>query len=226
MRIFFFLVLTILGITACQTKNSKATEKRSLSCYIRVLESEGRVRAEATMSTKVHPDSTSQPIEVPNGILYQGTMMNLIPNQGLTYFKDFPGTYMEDHKFTWEGTDRTPMALSLKMNSIKKFSFGQKAISASKPATLTWENNGLEKGESLVLIWENAKENRTVPMELYIQGTFPKIEFPAGKMKELTPGVWTLYVVRKKLTRSEVGNVSTQTIMEFYSQTDTLNVVQ
>lgn len=150
MRIFFFLVLTILGITACQTKNAKASEKRSLSCYIRVLESEGRVRAEATMSTQVHPDSAKHPIEVPNGILYQGTMMNLIPNQGLTYFKDFPGAYMEDHKFTWEGTDRTPMALSVKMNSIKKFSFGQKAISASKPATLTWENNGLEDRKSVV----------------------------------------------------------------------------
>ena len=229
MRLFFFSVLTILNISACKQGDNTAAEKRSLNCYIRVLEAEGRVHAEATMSTvsdnpAAIQDSNTHPVEVPGGIFYQGTNMNMMPNQGITYTKDFPGGYREEHQFTWENEKKEKLSFPLKMNGIANFSFGSKTISCSKPATFTWATKGLEKGEALVLLWENAKDNLTVPMELYIQGVNPKIDFPAAKMKELSPGTWTLYVVRKKLTKTQIGPISAQAIMEFYSKTDTLTV--
>lgn len=229
MRLFFFSVLTILNISACTNGNKEAADKRNLNCYIRVLEGEGRIRAEATMSTVGEAtgainDTTVHPVEVPGGMKYQGTNMALMPNQGLTYFKEFPGEYREKHQFAWEDTKKQRVEFVVQMNDIKKFGFGSKTISNSKPATFTWESKGLEKGESLVLLWENLNQHITVPMEVYIQGNYPKIDFPAGKMKELAPGTWTLYVVRKKLTKAQIGPVNARAVMEFYSKTDTLTV--
>jgi hypothetical protein len=231
MRLFFFSVLTILNISACTNGNKEAADKRNLNCYIRVMEAEGRIRAEASMSTVgENPgsinDTTVHAVEVPGGMKYQGTNMNLVPNQGLTYVKDFPGEYREKHQFSWEDANKQRIEFNVDMNNIKNFGFGTKTISSSKPATFTWESKGLEKGESLVLLWENPTRHLTVPMEVYIQGNYPKIDFPAGKMKELSPGTWTLYVVRKKLTKAQIGPVNARAIMEFYSKTDTLTVTQ
>lgn len=227
MRRLFFLLMTISGIIACQNNAGENAGKRSLNCYIRILEAEGRIRAEATMQSldPGQKEGTTRPVQIPDGILYQGASMNVIPGQGLTYMKDFPGEFVEDHMFTWkEAGQKQPDILRVKMNNIKNFGFGSKTISSSKPANFTWETKGLERGESLVLMWENTKENLTVPMEVYIHGSAPSIAIPATKMKELKPGTWTLYTVRKKLTRSEIGKVTTQAIMEFYSKTDTITV--
>jgi hypothetical protein len=229
MRFLFFCALTILGIHACKPADNSAKEKRSLDCYVRVLEAEGRIYATATMSTVgmsgAIKDSSVHPVEVPGGMMYQGAAMNLIPNKGMTYTKDFPGKYQPAHEFSWEGPNKERISFPVRMNAVKNFGFGTEKLSRSKTASFTWEPNGLEKGEALVLLWENAKENLTVPMELYIQGANPRIEFPAAKLQELVPGTWTYYIVRKKLEKAVIGPVNAQAVLEFYSKTDTITVI-
>ncbi len=229
MRFLFFYLLTILCITACKEADNSAKNKRDLNCYIRVMEAEGSILAQATMSTVstsgAIKDSSVHDVEVPGGILYQNAAMSLIPNRGVTYFKEFPGKFQPEHAFSWEGPDKQRITFPLRMNAISNFGFGTKNLSRSKTATFTWEPSGLEKGEAIVLLWENAKENRTVPMELYIQGTNPRIDFPATKLQDLTPGTWTYYIVRKKLSKAAIGPVNAQAIMEFYSKTETITVI-
>jgi hypothetical protein len=228
MRLLFFWALTILCVWGCKSDQTNK-DQRSLTCYIRVLEAERRIRAEASMTTvgqggTVVKDTSIHAVEIPNGINYQGVPMTLIPNEGLTYFKDYPGEFKTDHQFTWQNAAGEGVTFPIKMNNIKNFTFGSKTLSVSKPATFTWEPSGLERGEAMVLMWENPEAHLTVPMELYIQGSNPKIEFPAAKLKELTPGTWTLYVVRKKLTKAQIGPVIAQAVTEFYSKTDTLTI--
>ena len=108
---------------------------------------------------------------------------------------------------------------SVKVNDIPGFKFEPSVLSASKSAALTWEGPGLERGEALTLIWENVKDNLTVSMDMYVQGQYPRIDFPAAKMKELSPGQWTVYIVRKKLVKADISGIAAQAVAEFYSKT-------
>jgi len=45
-------------------------------------------------------------------------------------------------------------------------------------------------------------------------------------MKELSPGTWSLYVVRKKLVKFSQDGIDAQAIMEFYSNTINVNITQ
>jgi hypothetical protein len=52
----------------------------------------------------------------------------------------------------------------------------------------------------------------------------PYIDFPAEKLKELTPGKWSVYLVRKKLTKSVVNGYQINGIMEYYTKSSELTV--
>ena len=226
MRLIFFYLMTVLGIIACRNKSADSGDQKMLDCYIRILEQEENVLAQATMksvSTK-NGVSASSPVEIEGGIRYQGSPMSVMPTAGLMYVREFPGKYMSEHVFTWDDPEKGRMTFTVPVNNLPEFSFGSPKVSASKPAALTWNGKGLERGEALTLIWENAKDNLTVPMELYVQGNFPRIDFPAAKMKDLSPGQWTLYIVRKKLLKTEVSGVSCQAVAEFYSKTIPIEV--
>ncbi len=229
MRLIFFYLMTVLGIFGCNNATTTKETKKTLDCYIRILEAEEQVMVQATM--KSAPVGSTQsgdavPVEVEGGIRYQGGPLNVLPTAGLTYSKQFPGKYVPEHVFSWDDPKKGRLSFTVKVNNMPNFSFGPKAVSASKPAILTWEGQGLERGEALTLIWENVKENLTVPMDLYVQGQIPQIDFPAAKMKELSPGKWTLYIVRKKLVKADVSGIAAQAVAEFYSKTITVEVVE
>jgi hypothetical protein len=227
MRLIFFYLMTVLGIFACTTKPKVPAPQKMLDCYIRILEAEEDILVQATMKSVENGNlKDAVPVEVESGIRYQGGPLSVIPTAGLTYSKTFPGKFVAEHIFSWDDPEKGRLSFTVKMNAISNFSFGTKTVSASKPAAMTWEGGGLEKGEALTLIWENAKDNLTVPMDLYIQGQFPKVDFPAAKMKELTPGQWTLYVVRKKLVKADVSGIAAQAVAEFYSKTIPVEVVK
>lgn len=226
MRLIFFYLMTVLGIIACRSKSADSDAAKTLDCYIRILEQEENVLAQATMKSVASKNgvSTYSPVEVEGGIRYQGSPMSVMPTAGLMYVREFPGKYVPEHVFTWDDPEKGRMTFSVPVNDLPGFSFGSSKVSASKPAALTWNGKGLERGEALTLIWENAKDNLTVPMEMYVQGNFPRIDFPAAKMKELAPGQWTLYVVRKKLFKTDVSGMPCQAIAEFYSKTIPIEV--
>ena len=54
----------------------------------------------------------------------------------------------------------------------------------------------------------------------------PFIDFPAEKMKELKPGKWSLYLVRKKLTRTVVNEYLVNGIMEYYTGSSELTITR
>jgi len=231
MRPIFFYVLVAFSIFACQSGPKPAPNRQFLDCYIRVLEAEKEVLAEATMLSiplKANPSQPAEktPVEIPSGIRYQGSPMSARPGAGLTYAKVFPGEFVQDHTFSWDDKEQKRHTFTFKMNQIKNFSLGATKLSNNKPAQFTWEGGPLERGEALVLMWENPKENLTVPMEFIVQGSLSIADLPAAKMKELSPGTWSLYVVRKKLVKFSQDGIDAQAIMEFYSNTINVNITQ
>jgi hypothetical protein len=221
MRLIFFLILSNLATFGCKNSPSNPQNTLRMECYVRVLESEEQITAQATLRDQATTNKT--PKEIKGGIRYQGSPMDIVPGAGLSYIKDFAGTYRPDHAFSWDTEDGTKRhTLSLEMHDMKGFGFGSSTLQRNKPATFRWESAPLERGEALVFMWEKSDRSAAQPMEIYNSNSKPEIEFPASKLSELAPGTWTLYIVRKRLIKADANGIPAQAVLEFYSQTDTL----
>lgn len=219
MKHIFFSILAVLAFFRCQT--AEAPKKRSLECYVRFLETEGQIRAEATLR---EGDADPQPVEAPGGIMYQGNNMDLRKVPAIAYKTDKTGGYELRHVFSWKDEKGKLREFGMEMPPLREFGFGAAAVSRNQPAVFRWQGEPLRKGEVLVFLWENAKLGKTVPWELFNTGVSPAIDFPAAKIAELDPGQWTLYLVRKKLTKADINGVAASGIIEYYSKTDTITV--
>ena len=130
----------------------------------------------------------------------------------------FVGVSVDDRGFA------TVNALKDVTKAISSFRFGEEPLSRSRPATLRWEGGPLEKGETLVLMWENRALGQTVPMEIIRSGGDASLDFPAAKIAELPAGQWTLYLVRKRLAKTEAPGMRAEAVLEYYSKSDTIEV--
>jgi hypothetical protein len=218
MKHIFFSVLTTLAFSYCANPDNSQTT--ALQCYVRLDEQAGVVKAEATMRTGLE----ATPIEVPGGIQFQGKPMELLPIQGIQYRTEYNAVFVPEVKFTWKNADKPMHQLQLNPNPISDFHFESDTLTAKTAATLRWKGPSLEKGETLVLIWEEKTSDQTVSMEIISQGPESKIDFPAVKMSELTPGKWNLYLVRKKLFRKDVDGIPCTAIVELYTKSRLITI--
>lgn len=219
MKLIFFSILTALAFWACSTP--EMPKKRSLQAYVRYLDDTKRLRAEATFSeANPHP----QPVEMPDGVMFQGIPMKLRPLQGITYQTEYPAAHTQKYKFGWQDGPNQRQELELEMLPITRFRFDQEPISVRTPNTFRWDGGQVQPGEVMVFLWEHLDTRETVKMEIVQQLAGSEIKFPAVKLSELKPGKWTLYLVRKRLRKTTVGQVEASGITEFYSKTDTIEV--
>jgi hypothetical protein len=218
MKHIFFSFVSALAFLAC--KQPAPDPRRSLDCYLRYDAPNGLLRAEATFR-----DEASLPIgEVPGGISLRGAALRKPRTPNLPYSDEYATAFNASNLLEWESPKGTKRTFSLEIAPVTGFGFGSTTILRQQPATLSWEGAPLSKGESLVLMWENIAARQALPMELYNASSEAKIEFPAAKLAELQPGTWSLYLVRKRLTKSEIGNTSLSAVTEYYSHPIELQV--
>lgn len=223
MKPVFLQTLILFTLLAACSAPAEKPKTRALDCYVRFLEQEGQIRAEATL-TENAAGETPLPVEIPGGIRYQNTPMKMLPVQGISYRLDYAAAYLPQHTFAWSLADNALSTFTMHLAPLSDFGFGAKTLRRDKPARFEWAGEPLQKGETLVFIWESLDRNDTKTMEIYTSNAQNDIEFPAAKIAELPPGRWSLYLVRKKLTRETVNGVDVGGIVEFYSKTDTLAV--
>lgn len=219
MKHIFFLILSALAFSSCQT--TAPAPKRSFECYVRFLEPETRVHAEATLR---EGDTVPLAIQLPGGIFYQSKEMKLMTEPFVSYRVDKTSGFDQTHAFTWKDEKEQSHQFEMQLSPIGQFGFGTKTLSRQQPATMRWQGAPLTKGETLVFLWENAKLRKTVPMEIIQISGEPSVEFPAVKIAELDPGQWTYYLVRKKLTKADAGGVAASGVIEYYTKSDTVQV--
>lgn len=197
--------------------------RQTFQCYARFDAAARQTKAEATL--KEGPDENHLvPIEPIGGFQYQGVAMHLLPIQGITYQSNYNAVYQASHLFAWKDKKGQPLAFEVAMPRIDSFYFTNSALSVSSPATLRWTGGTLEKGETLVLLWENPIDNKTVSVEAYNSDGIDRLEIPAAKMAELSPGRWSLYLVRKRLTKGAAGPVEATGIAEYYTRAQTFDL--
>ena len=144
--------------------------------------------------------------------------MDLSPAYGLMYRYEYSADFLPEHVFEWRDKKNNKSLFRMSIDPIKVFSLNSKTISASKPAVLQWEGTPLGKGETMVLMWEDTAKGLTAPMEVSTKSGQPLIDIPAARLKDIVPGDWTLYVVRKKLIKDSVADMPVNGIMEYYSK--------
>jgi len=212
MKYIFFLVLTTLALFSCNTQEK--AKKLSLFCYVRYDEAIKEVKAEASLQDAINKTS----VEMPGGIEYQGMEMTLAPVYGMTYHIDYTSAFLVSHDFEWKGKKNEKQRFRMTIDPITSFSLDKAAISQKKLTALQWVGKPLEKGETMVLMWENKKNGLTVPMEVTTSSNQSLIDIPAAKLKDIIPGDWTLSLVRKKLVKKNVDDMPVNGIMEYYTK--------
>jgi len=221
MKHIFFLILTTLAFSFCSPE--KPFNQQSLETYVRYLGQEGQIHTEATMRI-AEAGKEGLPVEVAGGVRYQDMSMSVQPLRSITYRFDKTGGFETKHTFSWKDDKGREQFFNNELDPISSFGFENKVVDRNKAATFRWEGKPLGKGEALVFMWENAKLNKTVPLEVINPGPTSSFSYPAAKLSELDPGAWTLYLVRKKMIKSNVNGVDCTGIIEYYTRTDTIVV--
>ena len=218
MKHIFFSILTTLAILGCNTQEK--AKNQSLFCYVRYDATDKTVKSEASFQ-----DLNSNTIyEFAGGIRYQGMEMQLTPAVGMTYRYEYAADFLPEHVFEWRGKANNKNIFRMTIDPIKVFFIPDEAISRASPTAVQWEGTPLGKGETIVFMWENTTKGLSVPMEVSTNSSQPKIDIPAAKLKNLVPGDWTLYLVRKKLTKQTIDEMPVSGIMEYYSKTIAVKV--
>ncbi|MEI6410683.1 MAG: hypothetical protein WCR52_14935 [Bacteroidota bacterium] len=216
----FFSILTTLAFSYCAApENNKIY---TFNCYVRFDESQGIEKAEC----HVFEGATSNVgVEIPGGIKFQNEPMKAMEIQGVQYRREFKTSFSTDHKFTWTDKKNKEYAFNLPLAPLNNFRFEHDTLHRNQAATFKWDGPSLQKGESMVLLWEQEKTAKTVSIELISQGSESKIEFPAAKLAELQPGDWSLYIVRKRLVKTTINGVSATGISELYTKSRKIKVL-
>lgn len=215
MKPHFFYYCLILAFWACS--EAPAPNRRELACYARFDASTQTVKAEATI--KEGPTAeTLVPISPEKGFRFQESEMRLLPHRGLTYTAQKNIAYQPELSFGWEEPVGSMNHFKVALPKLDSFYFDEPTLSNTQPATLRWTGGSLQRGETLVLMWENRANGKTAPMEVYDTDGLDFLKIPAAKMKELEPGNWSLYLVRRRLTKSKVGTVEASGTGEYYTQ--------
>ena len=214
------LLLSCIAFFGACAETSKETKEAHFDAYVRFMEEEASLKAEATIK------ENDQPIEIPGGISYLEVSMNLMPIRGVTYKIEYPSGYRPEHSFVWKDFKGRGQKFDFRMAPVTAFAFSPQAPSRSQPATFRWEGGPAEKGEVFVFMWENPELGLTIPMEVIPGIGQSYIDFPATKMSMLSPGEWTLYLVRKKLSKGMLANQTACTgISEYYTIKQALTIL-
>lgn len=216
----FFSVLTTLAFSYCSAPEDNKIYR--FTCYVRYDETLGIEKAECQITEGA---TNNLGIEIPGGIKFQGEPMKPMDIQGVQYRREVKTSFTTDHKFTWTGKKNKEYAFNLPLGGLNNFRFEHDTLRHNQPATLKWDGPALQKGESLVLLWEQTGSGKTVPIELISLGSESKIEFPAAKLTELTPGNWSLYLVRKRLVKTTINGVTATGTAELYTKSRKIKVL-
>lgn len=221
MKQIIFSLSIICGCLACGTA-PKSTELRLLDCYARFLEDESSLMAEATFR-RGPTAAEAQPAEMPGGIAYNNTAMSVKSQTGLTYAIKQQNSGVPAHTFSWKNARNESQAFVMPMPAMSDFQFDKSPLSLGQPAQLRWKGPQMGADETLVLLWDN-EQHGTVTMQVSGATLQNAIDFPAAELRKLKPGEWSLYLVRKKVSRGTVDGIEARGVAEFYSTTKRFTV--
>ena len=216
------LLFSIVLISACSNSStpevSNTAKNIYANYYVRYLESERMLKAEATFYKGDNPES-AQPLTLQKGLSLFGNNMSVrrIQNKISRYHYENLMDYPKDASFPFKynHADSEAQTYTMSMSPVGKFEI--KDCSISKGINLELET-ALNSNESFVVLFNDAN-NRSV--SLMVPFTENKsINIPLGAYKEiLSKGKSELYLVKKQKKEIEKdGNIENKGLIEYYSK--------
>jgi hypothetical protein len=223
MHVHPVIVIFLCGVlfSACAQDRSKQApaNPRLAQFYVRYLADELQVHAEASFSERASEGKAGVPVTLPQPPLFRNDRMKPPSKDGSTYAFEESSGFHTPIQFSWVSGAEQQHQLQLPVHAARKIGFDPSSLSMSHPARFSWDGEPFERGESIVFMWEHNKTRETVPMEIVPAPGSAYIDFPAAEIAKLSPGTWTLYVVRKQLRKGQVDNYQYQSVVEFFSDT-------
>jgi hypothetical protein len=216
-----FLLLWVV-LYACTSSDTGAVEE--VECYVRYLKPEGQSLAEMIVRRREQKETRS--VEVPGGARYNGAPMQaIVSDDAVTYRSEGKSAFASQHIFSWKDARSRPHEFAIEMLPVSDLSFGSQTLSIKQQATLRWQGPPISENEAWVVLWEKTDRSATVPMEIITAAGMDYIEFPAAQLAKLGPGSWSYYVVRQKAFRQEKPGYIIKGVAEYYSDADTVQLV-
>ncbi len=221
------LIVFAAAFTACRN-NEPEKVKSDLygDFFIRYLAPEKELKAYASFS-QGDSVASSRPIELPGGVSFQGSGMQVRDLQGtqIRYSYTNQADYKAPYTFKAKTPDGQTLEHTVDMGGIGKFSISEGVISKSKGMTVVVEQGSLKKTESIVMLF-------TVPATgasytIIEKGPHPNDvhAIPPTALPALPKGKVQLYLVKKQesVADNETANITASA--EYYSDILEIEVV-
>lgn len=215
---------------ACESGPSTPTDGSAppffADLYIRYIAPQQQYTASASFR---QGDSlaTANSLLLPKPVLFQAEEMKArqLPQDITRYRVDKTGAYQERSTFTYTLPDgqRTPFELALP--PIDSFEVIGGKASLEKGMELYLHGTPLQEGERLVLLFTNAAneaESITLPGPQFED----TIKLHPLRLRKLSPGPHSLYLVRKVSRDTQLAKVRVRSAVEFYSGLQPFDVVK
>ncbi len=228
MKGYFLFVVMLSGIIwmGCEEQvGGNSDDGLSVSLLVRYMQGERELKGQALFyATDTSGHTVAEPFPTHVTFMAEPTRARPLPGNSQRYEHTLIRDYPDEVFFTIPDERGKPQRVVLPMPGISDFSFGG-TLSLRQGGLLTVQNQPLSADERLVLLLTDSSD---VTRTLIVQGPTNQttIRLEAKLLANLSPGEYTVYIVRKRNWRStEQGRVINKSV-EFYSVTKRLTVVE
>lgn len=219
MQLSIKLIACSLLFSSCFLACQEAKKQAHLSAdfFIRYSYDSGDIRSEARFRDK---DGTLA--ELPEAPTINTRPMHQVESAGALYLFSDSEKFAPNYHFQWRDISGEVGTADIEISPITDFYFSEKKLNSNAAATLNWQGKPLMDSETLVLLWE--KDGQAISMTWTEPTSQANITLAARELSKLSPGTWSLYVVRKQRKRIEKPPFKAKAVFEFYSATKTFEV--
>ena len=222
--------LALLFLSACQNapapKDKEPAGLLFADLYVRYIAPQQQYTASASFR---QGDSlkTAQSISLPQPVQFESEEMNTrtLP-QGLTRYRlDRKSPYQNGNTFVFTPPGSQPRPYQLQLPAIDSFEIIGGSASLSDGMKLYLHGQPLQDGERLVLLFSDA-QNKAESITLPGPQFEDTIQLHPLRLRKLSPGPHTLYLVRKANRDTQLADIRLRTAAEYYSDSQPFEVVK
>ena len=210
-----FLLLVCGTAIHCQSPVNNQKQTLFADYYVRYLQAEKQLRAEATFMTGdslQNAESTRF-----KAVFFQGGAMDErnLRERGIKYRSDRNGDYTSPFEFKLDQESGDAGIQSFNMSPVESFQF-ESDVSLSNKNQIVWTGEKLNDQESLVIMFTD-KNNKASFVNISGPTNSPAAEFMPAPLESLTSGPGTVYLVKKQISQKVSSTQQISATIEYYT---------
>lgn len=223
-----FLLPSLISLCVCcknQTHEANNSPTLFADFYVRYLHDEKLTKAEVSFR-EGESDSTAVSKDF-DEVLFFGRQMEARdwgPEKGILFSTEFTENYPGEYFFQFGDDNAEKRKFSLKMAPLTGYAF-QGPVSKLSGANLTLEGELPGEGEKLILLFSN-EENKTGAVEIPDIAGKKSFNIKPQALISLSSGKNLVYLVKKKLEFSTENGINASALIEYYSTSQTVEVLE